>query len=38
VVHFVTGDAIAFAHTARVIGGVEGEVIPLPVSELAAVL
>jgi len=36
VVHFVTGDPIAFAHTARVIGGVEGEVIPLPVKELAA--
>jgi hypothetical protein len=26
---------VAFAHTARVIGGVEGEIIPLPVSELA---
>jgi glutamate racemase len=38
VVHFVTGDPIAFAHTARVIGGVEGEVIPLPVTELAAAL
>jgi len=37
VVHFVTGDPIAFAHTAKVIGGVEGEVIPLPVTELAAV-
>ncbi len=35
VVHFVTGDPVAFAHTARVIGGVEGEIIPLPVSELA---
>ncbi|HWB86730.1 MAG TPA: glutamate racemase [Bryobacteraceae bacterium] len=36
VIHFVTGDPVAFAHTARVIGGVEGEIIPLPVSELAA--
>ena len=36
VVHFVTGDAIAFAHTAKVIGGVAGEVIRLPVTELAA--
>jgi glutamate racemase len=35
VVHFVTGDAVAFAHTAKVIGGVEGQVIPLPVTELA---
>ena len=36
VVHFVTGDPVAFAHTARVIGGVEGEIVSLPVSELAA--
>ena len=35
VIHFVTGDAAAFAHTARVIGGVEGEISLLPVSELA---
>jgi len=35
VVHFVTGDAAAFAHTARVIGGVEGQITLLPVSELA---
>ena len=35
VVHFVTGDPLAFAHTAKVIGGVEGEIIPLPVTELA---
>jgi glutamate racemase len=35
VVHFVTGDPVAFAHTARVIGGVEGEIVPLPVAELA---
>ena len=37
VVHFVTGDPLAFAHTAKVIGGVEGEVTPLEVSELRAV-
>jgi glutamate racemase len=35
VIHFVTGDPVAFDHTAKVIGGVEGEVIPLPVTELA---
>jgi glutamate racemase len=35
VTHFVTGDPTAFEHTARVIGGVEGEIIPLPVTELA---
>ena len=35
VVHFVTGDPRAFAHTAGVIGGVGGEIIPLPVTELA---
>jgi glutamate racemase len=36
VVHFVTGDPLAFAHTANVIGGVEGEIVPLAVAELAA--
>ena len=35
VVHFVTGDPVAFAHTAAVIGGVSGEIVPLPVAELA---
>jgi glutamate racemase len=35
VVHFVTGDPLAFAHTAAVIGGVDGEIIPLAVTELA---
>ncbi len=34
VIHFVTGDPLAFAHTAAVIGGVEGDIIPLPVTEL----
>ena len=37
VIHFVTGDPLAFAHTAAVIGGVEGAIIPLPVTELSAV-
>ena len=37
VVHFVTGDPAAFAHTAKVIGGVEGEITPLEISELRAV-
>jgi glutamate racemase len=37
VVHYVTGDPAAFAHTAKTIGGVEGEIIPLAVTELAAV-
>jgi glutamate racemase len=36
VVHFVTGDAAAFAHTARVIGGVDGEIHLLPVAQLSA--
>jgi len=34
IVHFVTGDPLAFAHTAAVIGEVQGEVVPLPVTEL----
>ncbi|MFB3829607.1 MAG: glutamate racemase [Bryobacteraceae bacterium] len=32
--HFVTGDPLAFEHTARVIGEVEGEIVPLAVTEL----
>lgn len=36
VVHFVTGDPLAFDHTARVIGGVDGEIVPISVTELAA--
>jgi glutamate racemase len=36
IVHFVTGDPLAFAHTSAVIGEVEGEVVPLPVTELIA--
>jgi glutamate racemase len=35
VVHFVTGDPVAFAHTAGAIGGVDGDIVPLPVTELA---
>ena len=34
VVHFVTGDSAAFAHTAQTIGGVAGEIRLLPVTEL----
>jgi len=36
VVHYVTGDSAAFAHTARVIGGVAGQIRLLPVTELRA--
>lgn len=36
VLHLVTGDPLAFAHTARVIGGVEGELVPLPLFALEA--
>jgi glutamate racemase len=35
VAHLVTGDPAAFAHTARVLGGVEGEITALDVTELA---
>jgi glutamate racemase len=34
IVHFVTGDPLAFAHTSEVIGEVAGKVVPLPVTEL----
>jgi len=34
ITHFVTGDPIAYEHTAAVIGGVDGEIIALPVSDL----
>jgi glutamate racemase len=36
IVHFVTGDPLAFEHTAQVIGGVDGQIVPLAVAELAA--
>jgi glutamate racemase len=35
ITHFVTGDPIAYEHTARVIGGVEGRIVALAVSELS---
>jgi glutamate racemase len=34
IVHYVTGDPIAFEHTAGVIGEVDGTIIPLSVAEL----
>jgi glutamate racemase len=34
ITHFVTGDPIAYEHTAAVIGGVDGEIVAMPVSEL----
>jgi len=37
-VHFVTGDPIAFAHTAAAIGEPAGEILPLPVTELTSAL
>ena len=36
ITHFVTGDPIAYEHTAGVIGGVDGEIVAMPVSELRA--
>jgi glutamate racemase len=36
ITHFVTGDSIAYEHTAHVIGGVDGAIVPLPVAELVA--
>jgi glutamate racemase len=36
VVHYVTGDPAAFSHTAKVIGAVGGEIIPLSVAELGS--
>ena len=35
-IHYVTGDAAAFAHTARAIGGVAGKIELLPLTELKA--
>lgn len=35
VTHYVTGDVLAYQHTARVIGGAEGEIIPIDVTTLA---
>ena len=36
VLHSVTGDPLAYRHTAAVIGGTEGEIVPLDVTRLAA--
>jgi glutamate racemase len=38
ITHFVTGDPIAYEHTAAVIGGVDGEIVALPVGELRLAL
>ncbi|MGA1992391.1 MAG: glutamate racemase [Bryobacteraceae bacterium] len=35
ITHYVTGDVLAYKHTAEAIGGVEGELIPLDVTTLA---
>jgi len=35
VLHYVTGDVLAYRHTAAVIGGTDGEIIPLDVTTLA---
>jgi glutamate racemase len=35
ITHFVTGDPLAYRHTAGVIGGVDGEIIALPVTDLS---
>jgi glutamate racemase len=37
IVHYVTGDVLAYRHTAHVIGGVDGEIVPLLESTLCAV-
>jgi glutamate racemase len=34
ITHYVTGDPTAYEHTAAVIGGVDGQIVQLPVSEL----
>jgi glutamate racemase len=36
VLHYITGDPLAYRHTAAVIGGTEGEIQPLDVTKLAA--
>jgi glutamate racemase len=35
ITHFVTGDPLAYEHTAGVIGGVDGRIVAIPVTELA---
>jgi glutamate racemase len=34
ITHYVTGDVLAYRHTAHVIGGVDGEIIPLSIATL----
>jgi glutamate racemase len=34
ILHYVTGDVLAYRHTAHVIGGVDGEIISLPIAVL----
>ncbi len=34
ITHFVTGDPLAYEHTAAVIGGVDGKIVSLPIAEL----
>jgi phosphate-selective porin len=36
VTHYVTGDTLAYRHTANVIGGVDGDILPLLESTLCA--
>jgi glutamate racemase len=36
IIHYVTGDVLAYQHTAQVIGGVEGEFVPLDVTTLSS--
>jgi glutamate racemase len=36
VLHYVTGDPLAYRHTAAVIGGTDGDIVPLDVTKLAA--
>jgi glutamate racemase len=36
ITHYVTGDPIAYEHTAAVIGGVDGEIIAVPITALRA--
>ncbi|MDP9169278.1 MAG: glutamate racemase [Acidobacteriota bacterium] len=38
ITHFVTGDPIAYEHTAAVIGGVDGKIISLPIAQLKKAL
>ena len=35
IIHYVTGDPVAFAHTAKVIGGVAGEIVTVEVGQTA---